>query len=373
MVVIRQAHWPANAHRVGIVLLVSLLCLGVLACGSANDRKQAALDQSEDFLLMGDSRRAVSVLEGFLTYDPRDTDVLARLAQAHLDGGHPGKALYTLQSVPGDVDGSAVGLDLWLRVLLANGELNRSGAMLKRLEASGEAPEDLLRELWTQLAWNGIPRGFDLPDPWRLRVVEEQLRLQLPRHALDTLESAGERPANQEALYRKLLETLIRQTLDHNDEELLRRLNALPSLPSGAWTLLLRHRLLQIDGRQGEAGELEERFLSAYAKHPLRYHMLLSAARREIRSGRAESGLERSREAAFLQPTRPEPLVEQALALRVMGRDEEAEQILEMALGMAPDHAAARRLLQRADQRADRADRPAPAELRLTVAERPRS
>ena len=352
------ASWFRSASLLGLVCIM----VSLFGCVDVEERRRSTLERAERQMALGDHPRALQILSSFLTYDPRDLEIHTRMAEIHLDSGTSATALHILESIPGDVDLDARATRLLARALVVQGNLKRAISVVEILHARGEPVDDLLDDLLRRLAVKGVPRRTDLPDPWKQRVVEMQLERKRFEAAAETLRSvpAGERR-------HQLLEQLIREAWIADEVEVLGKIPALDQEPESAWKLLAKHRVLSATDRLDEAASVEKRFLARYPNHAHRYDMLLSSARRQIRSGALEQGLKSAQSAAGLRPSEPAALMEQALALEALGRTDEAERTLEVVLSTWPSHSGALRLLSRLDRRRGGGGASEAAHIRLSI------
>ncbi len=359
-------------QRVGRARFRRALCLGTVGlaltvgCVDVEQRRQSTLERADRQLALGDSPRALQILSSFLSYDPRDLEIHARMAEIHLDSGTPSSALRILDSVPGDVDLDARSTALLARALVAEGQLRRAIDVVKLLEARGEPVDRVLDELLDSLATRRIPRHADMPDPWIERLVELQLEKQRFAAAAESLDKLSDEESR-----RSLSERWLRQAWVDAEvqvlEDVLREMSELRQGTESPWRLLAEHRVLSVKKRFDEAALLERRFLERYPDHVHRYDMLLSSARRELRSGAPGQSLELARSASTLRPSEAAPLLEQALALEALGRAQDAERTLEILLSSWPQHAGAARLLSRLDRRRDGTSGVDRARIRLSI------
>ena len=352
--------------KVQAVIPILMLC-GLTACSSVEERRQATLDRAEYLLDLGDTPKALQVLDSFLSYDPRDPVIHHRMAEIHFDEGRPGQAVAILESIPGDVDLGVDSSDLLVRALVAGGHLRRATAILKRAEADSPAGEEremvaeTVEELLLALAEHGVPDRVKLPAHWWSRVVLLQLEKQRLPSAIRNLEKVTDAELRD-----SLAERIFAQGLSRQEVELFRPMKELTQPPWSAWKLLVRHRLLTGVGQEDEAAVVEKEFLRLHSNHPKRFDMLLMSSRRHARAGEVNRSLELAQEASALRPTRPEPLVEQALALKALDRRQDAEQALETALSLVPDFRPAKNLLKRWDRQKEKSSSGS-TRLRLTV------
>ena len=335
-------------------LVWALVAVWLLACGSVEERRRLTLERAERALALGDTPRALQVLEGFLSYDPRDQEIVTRMAEIHLGSGSPRAAIHILESLPGDVDLDARSTALLARALVASKQIKRAVLLLAGQDARGKADPEVIEDLLQRVARHGKPTHVELPASWYQRLAELQLKHERFHAAAESLRRVDDTSRRDE-----LFEHLIHEALDAGELALLEELPELEQPPLSPWKLLARHRLLRARGLADDAAAVEQDFLTRYPEHPRRYDVLLSLARREIRAGNAERGLELARGAASLRPTEEDPLVEQAFAFEALGRAEEAERMLEIVLSESPHHAGALQLLSRMDRRRMIEDRPA--------------
>ena len=344
-----RPRWWLSTVRLGAVWLGTVGWLALTtACVDVEQRRQSTLKRADQQLALGDSPRALQILNSFLSYDPRDLEIHARMAEIHLDSGTSATALRILESVPGDVDLDARSTRLLARALVAQGHLRRAIDVVKLLEARGETVDRVLDDLLDALSTRRVPRYADLPDPWVERLVEMQLEKERFAVAVDTLDRLPDGDSR-----RQLSERLIREAWIDGEVEVLADMPELDQEPESPWKLLVKHRVLIEKKRFDEAAILERRFLEDYPDHTHRYDMLLSSARRELRSGAPGKSLALARSASTLRPSESAPLMEQALALEALGRADEAERTLELLLASWPSHSGAARLLSRLDRRRD--------------------
>ena len=339
-------------QRVGWNRFRRIACLGLIglalttACVDVEQRRQSTLERADQQLALGDSPRALQILSSFLSYDPRDLEIHARMAEIHLDLGTSATALHILESVPGDVDLDARSTRLLARALVGQKRLRRAIDVVKLLEGRGEPVEEVLEDLLGALATRRVPRHADIPDPWIERLVLLQLDKKRFAAAVESLDKLPDGESRQ-----SLSEQLIREAWVDGEVEVLAEMPELDQEPESPWKLLAKHRVLSAKKRFDEAAVLEQRFLQRYPEHTHRYDMLLSSARRQLRSGAPGQSLELARSASTLRPSEAAPLMEQALALEALGRADEAERTLEILLASWPDHGGAARLLSRLDRR----------------------
>lgn len=341
--------------------LVILLAAAGSACSSVDERRRQTLERASRAMDMGDSQRALSVLDSFLGYDPRDLDVIARKAEILLEIDRPRTALQVLESIPGDVALDRRSRNLLARALVGSKRNTRATRLLTRMKPE-EIDQHTLQTLIERLAQSGPPRSVELPDLWLPRLAEEQLDERRYFAAAETVRRMDD-PAERDRWF----DRVIRQALDADEIRLLRELDEVDRPPVTAWKLLARHRVLNDRGLGEEAAEVEREFLDRFPEHPRRYEISLSLARRENRGGRFEQALALARAAAALRPAEVEPLVEQALALDALGDADQARRILEMALTSAPGHGGARSLLARLDGRLDREETPGAGSTRIRL------
>ena len=339
----------ATRRLLGPTLIFAFsMAISATACTSVDERRRSVIARAEQLLALGEVERAVTVLEAFRDFDPRDVETTLRLAEIRLDQRRACDALGLLDALAPDAGSSVpshraddrrtVAL---ARALAGCGSWQRAAPVLVALHRRGTVPEDAL-ETWlsTQAAAGGFAAPVELPVAWRVRLTEKLIRHRQLEPAIESRRMLP--PGHPEG--RVLLEKILQAAVNGARIEVLRTLEEKDAPPETPWKLLARHRLLTEAGLEDEAALLERRFSERFPDHPRRFDMLLSLARREMRSGRPEEGLELARRASALRPTRIEPLLEQALALDSLGRRREARRALAAVLGMQPGHAAALQL-----------------------------
>lgn len=344
--------------------LALLFVATTLGCTSGEQRRRSVLEAADALLARGDRTGAVTALEGLLVRDPRDVAAVVRLAELDLEAGRYGRALDRLRSLPGDVPRPAAYFEALREAQVYAGPLEPA---LSLLLASADRPEEIEPDLVTTLIdrsidqpWRNLPA---LPQAWRVRRAE---RLMHAGHLDEAREEMRRLPADAESA--RLLEVLIQAAMERDALAFLRATEELNREPATPWKLLARHRLLMERGDEGEAAQLEQRFLRRFPGHPRRYDVLVSRARRENRSGSPEAALRLADEALRLRPSKVEPLMEKSLALRELGRGAESEAALELVLALEPGNRLATLLLERGDEkrRLDRQARDVPSvELRI--------
>lgn len=349
-------------------LALTLLACVWISCTSADERRARTVELADELLARGDRAAAVAALESFLDYDPRDLAVTVRLAQLDLETSDAGdasgalRALARLESLPAGAlagGGTEDYFDTLVRARVYAGRIEQALPMLiARPETAQAHPE-----LWQALIYRSaqLPQLVlpDLPARWRARRVDQLIQTGRLGPALDQwrlLPKVEEDEENREdtATRAQLLERILqaswaRNELDHlrNSEGMAEEVTAEPPTP---WKLLVRHRLLLDRHEEGEAAEVERRFLRRYPGHPQRFEVLMSLLRRENRRGHPDEALRLADEAVSLRPSDVGPMFEKALALRRLGRDDQARAQLELVLAQEPHHEAARLLLHRDDE-----------------------
>ena len=323
-------------------LLPLLALLALTACTTVEERRQQVIDRSTAALERGDANTAVAVLESSLRYDPRDPVLRHHLAEVQLRLGHAAAAWTTLSGRPGDAPRDDATTALEARILV---ECHRPLEALPRLlalERRGEADPQLVHRLIDQLARRGGVRS-ELPTPWRERLVRRLLAEGQGATAVETWRRLPPDVPNRNALFEQILELLLRS---REGDTVLPTLRELDQAQGSATVLLARHRRAALEGAGGTMEGIEEHFLELYPNHPDRYPMVLAQARRALQSDVPEQALDLARQAATLDPRRPEPLLEEAFALRALGRDEQARLRFERVLALDPHNTIARSLLQ---------------------------
>jgi predicted Zn-dependent protease len=323
-----------------IVLVVLVLVL--TACTSVEERRTRVLEQSTTALDRGDATTAVALLESSLRYDPRDPVLRHRLAEVHLHLGNAYDAWSALAERPGDAPTAPGTTTLEAQILLECDRPYEALPRLLALERRGEADPQMVNRLLDQLARRGGARS-ELPAPWRRRLVHHLLAAHQGAAAVETWRRLPPEDAQRPALFEHILELLLRSP---EGDEVLRSLRELDDADASAPVLLARHRRAVLEGNGGTMERIEERFLTLYPNHPDRYPIVLARTRRALRRNALEEALGLARQAATLAPQRPEPLLEEAFALRALDRPDEARRSLEMVLALDPNNATALGLLR---------------------------
>lgn len=321
--------------RLSSVLLVSLLWG---ACVSPTERRSHTLQAAEQAVRSGRSDRAVALLENILSFDPRDLEARRRMVALELDRNNHGRAYLALQGLPGDVEPDRAFRQLEARVLVAIGDWSRALPLMIALDQQGAADLELIEDLLQGLS--GWDPGVELPTDWSRQLFAIQLAGDQLSEAARTARRLPE-PARLQALD-ALFEAVYFCDCSLGDD-----LPELEEEPTSAWKMLIRHRWLLARGAGGRAAALERDFLARFSDHPERFPIVLSKARREIRQGNPAMGLESARQAAALEPTRVEPVVEKGLALIALDRRPEAIEAFDLALAIDPANPVGRRFVER--------------------------
>ena len=321
-------------------LLPLLLVVLFTACSSPAERRERVFAQVATALDSGDPGRALAILEATLAHDPRDAAIRAQMAEIKLDLGQAASALQTLEALPGDVIAQPEYTRLLARAMVAGRRPWQALPLVLALERQGKAEPELVNKLLRQLARSGEVE-VDLPPTWRRRLFRRELAENRTAVALGSWRRLPEEDPQRAEFFDLLLEKALRQ----ENDTLLVDLPELRELPASPFKLLARHRLAVIRGTVGAVAQIEEEFLEHFPDHPERYSMLLGTARRKVRGGQPAAGLELARSAAALAPERPEPLVEQGLALSILERPKEARQVFELVLAISPHNPVARQFL----------------------------
>lgn len=327
--------------------MVLALAWVLVACTTADERRQRTIELAEQLLTQGDRATAAATLESFLRYDPRDLVVTVRLSRLELDGGNVARALSRLEALPADAPRDAKYFEVLTRAQILAGRVEQAlPLLLARPELADGDPTlvDTLVARTAQLPHLTLP---ELPAPWRTRRVKKLIRAGRLHVALAQWRLLPEDQGDKG----ELLEHLIQAALAKGETDLLRRAEEVHTEESVTpWKLLARHRLFLERGAEGEAAAVERLFLQRYSGHPERFDVLMSLLQRENRRGRADQALRLAEEAVSLRPSAVDAMVERALALRSLGRKDAARAQLELVLALDPDHRAARLLLRRDDE-----------------------
>ena len=324
-------------------VLLFLIVL-VAACLSPEERRERFHESAEKAIADGDLARAVSVLEAGLAYDPRDLNLRLRLAEIHAEHLNFPAACRTLSAKPQDVAADWNFRRQLARCRLETGRLGQAGDILLVLERAGELEDGLLDTWLDQAAERFHPPAQRYPAAWHRGWLERLLAAGhledvMSRIDRDNLGRAHLDMADRDQLLNRVLEEAVHRP---NIDFLKPHLSTLRRQETPV-RLLLEHRLIAAE-RPGKAAQIEDRFLDLFPDHPARFAILLAKARREVRRGQPERGLALADEAVALNPDHPDPFVERGIALRALGRENEAVLAFELALGLAPDHPVARQL-----------------------------
>lgn len=331
--------------RWGIPCLAGALSivLTCLACADHEGQRRARLARAEAAELAGDLDGAVQALEQGLAADPRDRVLRLALAEHWMRRGRPGSARSVLEGMPSDVSPDEGHLRLLAQLALVDAPLVAAIRALARLDERGDLEPEARDALLDRWITAGAKPSLLARLPARLRVRAVERILEVDASARRAPEAwavlvAGE--PEGERLLDALLARALRSHAQPAWEPFEERLRA-ASTPR---SLLMVHRVLIERGDWAEAEQVERTFLRRHGDHPERYTLVLTRARRESRSGSAEEGLRLAREAGRLRPDRADALVEETIALRALGRTEDARRALHEALLVEPDDPLARRL-----------------------------
>lgn len=325
-------------NRLQVLSLAGLL---LAACVSPSERRARSFKAAAAAMEIGQTERAVSLLENTLSFDPRDYEARRRLAVVELGRQQESRAFQALQGLPGDVEPDDAYRELEARVLVEVGRWERALPLVLAIERQRGAGQDLIDDLLLGVSrWNP---NVDLPQAWLRRVFDFQLDDKKIPAALRTARRLAE-PQRSEAL------DLLFQAVLECACSLNERLPELREEPGSPWKLLLLHRRLMARGAGGKAAVVEQDFLAKFPGHSERFRILLSKARRDVRMGKSEEGLDAALQAAALEPEHVEPQIEKGLALAALGRKREAVEAFDLALAIDPNHTVARRFLDRLEK-----------------------
>lgn len=331
--------------------LVPLALLLVSACVSPQQARQSTLDAAASAASSGDLERAVDRLALGVRSDPRDIEMVRRLAEAELAAGRAHDAHAALVALPADVPRDDAYRAVLADAELRTGRLAEAAALVTALEAKGGAPRELVDRLLDELAARPLPRESArlLPVAWRERLVRAHIdggALEpAALHVLDLPSSSTSRGL--------LLSDIVARAVADGDLEVVRRHRELLDGEPTPERLLLRHRLLVARDAWQEAESVEREMMARHPSHPLRFEVLLVMASRYNRTGRSAEALALADEAVGLSPSTASALRERAIALDALGRTDEARRAFELLLAAdAADALAARRVLT-ADRRGD--------------------
>ncbi len=323
---------------------VTILVVVVCGCPSPASRRRAALARVDLVLATGDLDRAESELREYLRFAPRDVAARTRLAALLESRGRASEALGELESLPDSVALDLAARQLLGRLLLARGDLLRCAPVLVGLEFDLALDDELRQRLLTAAATSSCPATVArlVPANWQRQLVRRCLASD---HFEQAIVCLGMLPVD-DPQRPELIDEVVSTALERDELALLRQHGELLDPADSPAKLVARHRLLLVNARWAEAAAVEQLFLERYPDRPERCGILLSMARRLVRSGRSEEGLEVANEALLLNPMLVDAMSEKGRALVALGREDEAKRVYETILELRPNDPVARRILE---------------------------
>ncbi len=327
-----------------LLILVLFASIGIGACTSPGIRREESLRRAEEAAGRGDLDRAAEILRAAQGFDPRDQQIVARLAQVYEEDREYWQALRLVDGFPEEVQ-EPHWLNLRARLLLRCGRIREGVRLSTSLAQKGKAEEETFQAFSDIVVQHRLgPEPMDdLPVSWIRGLGERLANAGGAGAALSWLERLSPTTDLEED---GLVQRLVDLALESDDRSLVQRVDNLVSNADSPLGLLIHRHALVLAGKKTEVARLDARFLASFPDDPRGGEILESEGRRHLARGAFEQALSHADRALALDGSRVEALILRGLALEWSGKIEEGRAALRTALALEPDNRVAREALR---------------------------